>query len=318
MGSWAKGMRNAFFDTLFGIARKNKEVILLTADIGAICHDKFKKFLPKQYINVGIAEQNMVGLSAGLALTGKIIYIYSIIPFLAMRCFEQIRVDICCMNLSVKIVGIGAGFDYSTLGSTHHGTEDIALMRSLPNLTIYSPSDNLLASKIAQASYREQGPAYIRLDRTGFPPVYKTSKEINMQQGFSILKNGRQLYIIATGNMVYTALKVADKLSRYSIGAGVIDLFKLKPINEEKFINAIKGTANIAVLEEHYLSGGIGEKVAAIISSQMKKPPRLKLMGITDQFCREYGSRESLRRVYNLDESSIFSVILRWIKEKSC
>jgi transketolase len=315
MGSWAKGMRNAFFDTLFVIARKNKEVILLTADIGAICHDKFKQLLPKQYINVGIAEQHMVGLSAGLALSGKIVYIYSIIPFLAMRCYEQIRVDICCMNISVKIVGIGAGFDYSTLGPTHHGTEDIALMRSLPNLTIYSPSDNLLASKIAQVSFREQGPAYIRLDRTGHPPLYKTSKEINMQQGLSILRKGRQLYIITTGNLVYTALKVSEELSKYSIDVGVIDLFRLKPINEERFLNAIKGVPNIAVLEEHCISGGIGEKIAAIISSKMKKPPRLKLMGITDQFCREYGRRESLRRVYNLDVSSIFDIVLRWIKE---
>ena len=310
-----KGMRNAFFDTLFGIARKNKNVILLTADIGAICHDNFKKFLPKQYINVGIAEQQMVGLSAGLALGGKTVYIYSIIPFLTMRGYEQIRVDICCMNLSVKMVGIGAGFDYSTLGPTHHGTEDIALMRSLPNLAIYSPSDNLLASKIAQVSFREHGPAYIRLDRTGFPPLYAAAKEINMQQGFSILKTGSQLYIIATGNMVYTALKVSKNLSRHSINAGVIDLFKLKPINEAKLINAIKGVPHIAVLEEHCLSGGIGEKLAAIISSQIKKTPRLKLIGITDQFCREYGARESLRRVSGLDADNISDVILGWIKD---
>lgn len=310
-----KGMRNAFFDALFDMARQNEDILLLTADIGAISHDKFKKFLPRQYINVGVAEQNMVGLSAGLALTGKIIYIYSLIPFLVMRCYEQIRVDICCMNLPVKIVGIGAGFDYSTLGPTHHGTEDIALMRSLPNLTIYSPSDNLVASKIAKESFREKFPAYIRLDRAGHPPLYSSPKEINMGTGFSAIKRGDDVFIIATGNMVHTALAVSEKLSRHSVSAGVIDLFKLKPINEDRLIREIKGVAHIVILEEHCLSGGIGESIAAIFSSRVKKCPRMKLLGIPDRFCNEYGERESLCRVYGLDACSISSAILGWIKE---
>jgi transketolase len=314
MGSLAKGMRNAFFDTLFSIALKNKDILLLTADIGAICHDKFKKSLPNQYVNVGIAEQNMVGLSAGLALTGKTIYIYSIVPFLAMRCYEQIRVDICCMDLPVKIIGIGAGFDYSTLGPTHHGTEDIALMRALPNLTIYSPSDNLSASEIARKSSQEQGPAYIRLDRTGYPPIYRDSGEINMRVGFSVVKGGKDLCIIASGNMVYTALKISERLSEHSVDSGVIDLFKLKPINAEKLICAIKGLSHVVVLEEHCLSGGIGESISALFSSQMEKCPRLKLLGIPDQFCAEYGGRESLRKTCNLDADSILSIILGWIK----
>lgn len=314
MGSLVKGMRNVFFDTLFNMALKNKDILLLTADIGAICHDKFKKSLPNQYINVGIAEQNMVGLSAGLALTGKTIYIYSIVPFLAMRCYEQIRVDICCMDLPVKIVGTGAGFDYSTLGPTHHGTEDIALMRALPNLIIYSPSDNLSASEIARKSSQEHGPAYIRLDRTGYPPIYKDSGEINMRAGFSVVKGGKDLCIIASGNMVYTALKVSEKLSEHSVDSGVIDLFKLKPINAEKLICAVKGLSHVVVLEEHCLSGGIGENIAALFLSQMEKFPRLKLLGIPDKFCAEYGGRESLRKTCNLDAGSILSTILGWIK----
>lgn len=310
-----KGMRNVFFDTLFRLARKNKNILLLTADIGALCHDKFKKYLPKQYMNVGIAEQNMVGLSAGLALSGKIVYIYSIIPFLAMRCYEQIRVDICCMGLSVKIVGIGAGFDYATQGPTHQGTEDISLIRSLPNMIIYSPSDNLLASKIAQVSSQEPGPAYIRLDRTGFPLLYKTVEEIPMARGFSILKKAGQVYIIATGNMVYSALKVSKGLSRHAFKAGVIDLFKLKPIDEARLLDVLKGVPYIVILEEHCVSGGIGEKIAALITSGMKEHPQLKIMGIPDQFCGECGTRESLRRLYRLDVGAIINAILGWTKK---
>lgn len=315
MEPMVKGMRNAFFDTLFDMASKNKDILLLTADIGAICHDRFKKFLPKQYINVGIAEQNMVGLSAGLALTGKIVYIYSIIPFLAMRCYEQIRVDICCMGLPVKIVGIGAGFDYSTLGPTHHGTEDIALMRSLPNLTIYSPSDNRVASEVARESARQKGPAYIRLDRTGYPPIYNAFKKVDIERGFSVLKQGSDLYLIATGNMVYTAMEVSKELSEYAVSAGVIDLFKPKPINERIFFNAVRGVDNIVIIEEHCISGGMGENIAALISSGKKERPRIKLLGLPDKFCAECGSRESLRRLYCLDADSILKVILKWIRK---
>lgn len=312
MKRWIKGMRDVFFDSLYNLAKRDKNIILITADTGAICHDEFKQNLSNQYINIGIAEQNMVGVAAGLAMSGKIIYIYAIIPFATMRCYEQIRVDLCCMHLPVIIVGVGAGFDYSTLGPTHHGTEDIALMRSLPGMTIYSPSDSLMADFLARVTYKQSGPKYIRLDRTGYPLIYKNVKDIDVSNGFSLLKKGTDLYIIATGRMVYTALKVAKKLSTSSIHAGVVDLFKIKPIDEDKLCNVIKKARYVVTLEEHFVTGGIGSVIAEMLLTRMNAPV-IKLIGMPNQFCRKYGTREYLQYLNKLDVDSVTVSIKRWI-----
>jgi transketolase len=304
-------MRDAFFDSLFEIARKDKDVILITADTGAICHDKFKKVLPDQYINIGIAEQNMVGVAAGLALAGKTVYIYAIIPFVTMRCYEQIRINLCCMNLPVKVVGIGAGFDYSTLGPTHHGTEDISLIRSLPDIDIYSPSDSLSAALLAKVSYRIPGPVYIRLDRTGYPAVYKKAADIGIRKGFSVLKKGRDLCIIATGRMVCTAIEAAKRLADHSVDAGVIDLFRIKPIEIKTLLAAVGKGRRIVTLEEHFISGGMGESIAAELAS-LKSAPKAKIIGINNNFCRKYGTREYLLRLNGLDANSVTEDILEW------
>jgi transketolase len=314
MKRWVKGMRDVFFYSLYNLAKRDKDIILITADTGAICHDEFKQKLSNQYINIGIAEQNMVGVAAGLAMSGKIVYIYAIIPFVTMRCYEQIRVDLCCMNLPVTIVGVGAGFDYSTLGPTHHGTEDIALMRSLPEMTIYSPADSLMADFLARVSYKQSGPKYIRLDRTGYPLIYKDTKEIDVSKGFSLLKKGNDLYIIATGRMVYTALKVAKKLSALSIHAGVVDLFKIKPIDEEMLWDVIKKVRYVVTLEEHFVTGGIGDAVADMLITRINIPV-LKSIGIPNQFCRKYGTREYLQHLNKLDVDSVTVSIRKWIKK---
>ena len=314
MKRWIRGMRDAFFDSLYDIARKDKDVILITSDTGAICLDKFKKRLKNQYINIGIAEQNMVSVAAGMAMSGKNVYIYAIVPFATMRCYEQIRVDLCCMNLPVKIVGIGAGFDYSTLGPTHHGTEDIALMRGLPGMAIYSSSDTLMADCIAKLSYRRKGPMYIRLDRTGHPLVYKDKKNIDMYEGFSLVKKGSDIYIIATGRMVYNALKIAKKLSGYSIHAGVIDLFRVKPFNAEGIWPVIKGAGRLMTLEEHFITGGIGSIVSEMLVAK-KNAPLFKPFGIPDNFCREYGTREYLHCLNKIDVDSVTESIRKWVKK---
>lgn len=312
MSYWVKGMRDAFFDSLFTIARKDKDLILVTADTGAVCHDEFKKILPKQYINVGIAEQNMIGVAAGLAMLGKKVFVYAIAPFVTMRCYEQIRVDLCCMNLSVNIIGIGAGFDYSTLGPTHHGTEDIALMRALPGMKIYSPSDSLAAAYFAKISYAGQGVKYIRLDRTGLPLVYEFKKQIDMQKGFTILKQGTEVFIIATGRMVNNALEIATELAKHSISVGVIDLFKVKPINKKALSDALKDVKHVVTLEEHFVTGGIGSSIAEIFAVSVKAP-QLEIIGVPDCFCRRYGTREYLQKINKIDVKSIVGKIKRMI-----
>ncbi|OGX22291.1 MAG: hypothetical protein A2Y03_09980 [Omnitrophica WOR_2 bacterium GWF2_38_59] len=306
-------MRDSFFQSLYEEAKKNRNIILITSDTGAICHDEFKEKIPYQYINVGIAEQNMIGIASGLAQTGKIVYVYAIVPFATMRCYEQIRVDLCCMNLPVSIVGIGAGLDYSTLGATHHGTEDIALMRSLPNMEIYSPADGLMADLLARQYDNQSGPRYIRLDREGLPLVYEEESEFDLSRGFSVLSKSKQLYIVATGRMVYSALQVAKKLSSQSIEVGVIDLFRIKPMNKEGLWGVVKDAKCLVTLEEHFVTGGIGTAISELIAVQ-KKTPSFKVIGIPDQFCEIYGDRNDLQKLYNLDVSSISKSIKIWLK----
>jgi transketolase len=299
---WIKGMRDTFFDVLYDIAKRNKNVILISADTGAICQDKFKENLPRQFVNVGIAEQNMIGIAAGFAMTGKIVYVYAIVPFATMRCYEQIRVDLCCMKLPVTIVGVGAGYDYSTLGPTHHGTEDIAVMRSLPGMSIYSLSDNLLEDVVVTSCFKLPGPKYIRLDRTAFPAVHKDKGAINFNQGFSVVKKGSDAYIIATGRMVYNALEAAHALSRQSYDVGVIDLFRIKPLNDEGLWQVIKSAPVLITLEEHFVTGGIGSVLSELI---VRKQNHCHIIGINDQFCHQYGSRQHLQKLNQIDIESI-------------
>jgi len=312
MKRWVQGMRDAFFASLYRLAERDKDIVLISSDTGAICLDRVKKDFPSQYVNVGIAEQNMVGIAAGMALAGKKVYIYAIVPFVTMRCYEQIRIDLCCMNLPVTVVGVGAGLDYSTLGPTHHGTEDIALMRSLPGMSIFSLSDSKAVDFVVRYCYELTGPKYVRIDRTGLPLVYGNGVCPDMKNGFSILKRGSDCYIVSTGRMTYTALQVAKRISRGAVNVGVIDLLRIKPFNYGKIWDTVKGAAGVLTLEEHFLTGGIGSIMAELFCRK-KKTPSLKCLGIPDSFCRKYGTREYLLRYYGLDAAGIAVSLREWI-----
>lgn len=309
-----KKMRESFFKTLYNLAKKDKKVVLIAADTGALYHDKFKENLSYQYLNAGVSEQNMIGVAAGLALSGRIVYVYGIIPFVTMRCYEQIRVDICSMDLPVTIVGIGPGLDYSTLGLTHHAPEDITIIGALPGMKIYNPCDDLTAGLCVRACYKQAGPKYVRLDREGGPLVYRRIKDINFSDGFFLLKQGKDLYIIATGRMVFRGLEVAKSLSLSGISTGVIDLFRIKPFNEEGIWRVVKDVGYIVSLEEHFVKGGIGGFIAEMLAGK-KKRPLLNTLGIDTKFCRGYGERNYLQRLNGLDISSIIDRIKNWVKK---
>lgn len=308
-------MRDAFFDSLYDIAKNDKKVILVTADCGAPSLDKFKEDLSSQYFTVGIAEQNMISIAAGLALDGKIVYAYAIAPFASLRCFEQIKVDLCCMKLPVTVLGVGTGFAYDIMGPTHHATEDISIMRALPEMTIFNPSDSIMSKALAKITYKLPGPKYVRFDRGGVPLLYKNRK-INFTKGLVNLKVGKDLCIIATGIMVHQALEVADELSKHSIDAGVVDLYGIKPLNEISLLEIMDNYENILTLEEHFVTGGIGSAVAEILCDN-ERDYRLKRLGICDKYYFEYGGREHLHKLCYLDTKSVIKKILKWMsKEK--
>lgn len=315
MAKFILGMRDTFFDALYDIAKKDNKVMLVSADCGAPSLDKFREKLKDQYITVGIAEQNMVSVAAGLAIEGNIVYMYAIAPFVTLRCYEQIKVDICCMNLPVTAIGVGAGLAYDIMGPTHHATEDISIMRALPNMTIFNPSDSIMSEAMARASYELPGPKYVRFDRTGIPDIY-TKRSFDIKEGLVNLKSGSDVCIIATGNMVERALKVAQELSKHSIEAGVIDLFRIKPINEKLLLEAIGRSSSVVTLEEHMVTGGIGSAVAEAMADNSLARPILRL-GICDEYFFEYGGREVLHCLAKLDRESVTKRIIQWFPKRN-
>lgn len=302
-------MRDAFFDELYNIAKEDRRVILISADFGAASLDKFRRDLRGQFINVGIAEQNMISLAAGLALGGKLPFCYAIIPFATLRCLEQIKVDLCSMNLPVTLVGVGAGYAYDDSGPTHHGLEDLSVMRGLPNMAIVNASDSIMAASLAEIAYASPGPKYIRLDRT----KDKIDRSWDFRLGLRNLHSiGNDVTIVATGYMVTKALRVVQGLTNHQVGARVVDLYRIKPVSE-LLLEQIEAAQRIVTLEEHFLNGGIGSIVAEImIDNNIQRP--LKRFGVPDSYSFKYGGREKLHKDCGLDVESITKGILEWIK----
>jgi transketolase len=302
-------IRDAFFNEVYAIALKDPNVIFLTADMGAFSLDAFKKDLSSQYVNVGVAEQNLVSIAAGLALGGKKVFIYSIAPFVTQRCYEQIKIDLSCMRLPVTIIGSGPGITYSSDGPTHHAIQDVAIMRALPEMTILNPSDPATATAAAKISYKNDGPVYVRIDKGKLPLLYDSEEDFS--DGLALLKKGHDLMIITTGIMVHQAFKVIDELAKHSIDAGIIDLYRIKPINEELLLSVIEKSNRIATLEEHSIIGGIGSAISEILVDREKVLP-LKRIAIADKNCVGYGDREWMHSFYGLDVNSITKTILDW------
>jgi len=304
-------MRDAFLDELYNIARKDQRVMLISNDFGAPSLDKFREDCASQFIHIGIAEQNMVNVATGLAMAGKIIYMYSIAPFLPLRCFEQIRAHLSFKRFHITGVVVGAGYSYDLSGPTHHALEDIAVMNALPGMTILNASDSVMAAAFAGMTYKNPGPKYVRFDREAFPPLYDDENN-DFSNGLAKLKNGRDLNIVATGIMVHQAIKVADELAKHSIDAGIIDLYRIKQLNEELLMNTVTKSGRIVTIEESFVSSGIGNILSSLITER-GADLKLKRLGTPDQYFPSGRSREELHRLCGLDVDSITKTTLEWL-----
>lgn len=302
-------MRDAFIKELCFRARADKNIIFLSSEYGSPALDQFRRDLPKQFFNTAISEQNTISVAAGLALGGKKVYVYSIASFITLRCYEQIKIDLCCMNLPVTIIGVGTCYAYGVDGPTHHATEDIAIMRALPNMHIYSPSDTYVAAKLVDISLQSFVPTYIRFDRGKFPLIYGEKSDLN--KGCTILQKGKDVSIIATGIMVHKAVEIARELNKHSIQAQVIDVYKLKPINTEIILENIRNTKKIITLEEHTINGGLGSIIAEILTDSNTWIP-FKRFAIEDNMLYAYGVRENLHRERGIDTDNVVKTILAW------
>lgn len=285
-------MRSAYLETLSELAAKDKNVLAMISDNGAIVYDDYRARFPNQYINAGISEANMVGMAAGLARRGKIPFAYTIGAFLAYRAYEFIMNDVCLQNQNVKLVGIGAGCAYSLLGPSHHTIFDISALRPLPNLTVFSPASPMEVKQVVKAAYSINGPVYIRLGTNREAEIY--TKDYPFEVGKAVtVRDGGDLTIISTGSIVSDALEAAGQLESDGIRARVINIHTIKPFDSEAVIEAAKETGSILVVEEHSTDGGLGSIVAdALVSCGI--PVQFDRVGLTG-FVGGYGNHAAVK-----------------------
>lgn len=300
-------IRDAFFDQLYLKGSIDNNVIVLSADMDAFSLRRFAKDFPEQYINVGVSEQNMINIASGLALSGKMVFCYSIASFATLRCFEQIKVNICSMNLPVTIIGAGAGFSFGYDGPTHHGHQDLSSMRLLPEMSIIELSSNDLAQKAVNFAFENNGPLYIRLDKGPFPEWKEYN--IDFSKGYRILKTLEQINLISNGFMARTTLEVAKRLTSNGINCGVIDLFRVKPLPDKLYEEIICKSKKIITIEESCKTGGLGTCLSEIIA-QSENNCQLQVIGTPDRQFIEYGDRGWFHKKYGLDEIGIFNTII--------
>ena len=305
-------MRVSFFKVLVDTAKTHKDIYLLTADLGFKLFDSFRTQFPERFFDIGVAESNMIGIASGLSLCGKNVYCYSIIPFLTMRAFEQIRIDIAYQNLNVKLIGVGCGFTYGLEGFTHFGLEDISLMRSLPNMNIVVPADPLESQCLAKITSEHEGPLYIRLGRSNEPVIHNSIPDFKIGKAM-ILKEGKEVTLFAIGNMVFIALQVADMLKNRGIDTTIVNMHTIKPLDTGLVREIASIYKAIFSLEEHSINGGLGTAIAEVLA-ETGYSGIFKRFGIPNELSGHVGKADYLREQYGLSPDKIFQKILTLMK----
>lgn len=297
-------MRDTFVKTLIELAKEDKNIELVTGDLGFGVLKPFWESCPNQFTNAGIAEQNMTSLAAGMALTGKNVFTYSIGNFPTIRCLEQIRNDCAYHNANVKIVCIGGGFVYGSLGMSHHATEDLAIMRALPDVVVTAPADLVEAEEVTKAIAKYNGTCYLRLGRGGEKRIH--DRIDNFQLGKAIkVTDGEKVAIFSTGAIFEEVTLAREILNNKGIDPAVYTFPTVKPIDSEVISECAKKFDLIVTCEEHNIVGGFGSAVAEVMAETQGTKARLKRIGIDDRYCIKVGNQKYLRQQYEIDGESI-------------
>lgn len=291
-------MRNTFVHCLTERAEIDERIFVITPDMGFSVFEDFRKRFPDRFLNVGIAEQNAIGVAAGLAMSGKTVYVYSIIPFVTMRCFEQVRIDAAYMNTNVRLVGVGAGLTYGPAGATHHAIEDIAIMRALPNMTVCCPGDPLETAELIKASFEHKGPVYFRLGKNGEPHIHHEGTSIQLGKAIEI-SDGDDLALITTSNMLQQGKQWADAMREKGKMVMHISMPTLKPFDRDAVLRLVKKGIPIVTLEEHNIIGGLGSAVAEVIA-ESGTGVKFRRIAIPDEYSHSVGSQKFLRENFGL------------------
>jgi transketolase len=298
--------RESFGKALVELGKENKDVVVLTADLaGATKTSLFEKEFPDRFINVGIAEQNLIGISAGLATTGKIPFASTFAMFAAGRAYDQIRNSVAYPKLNVKICGTHAGVTVGEDGATHQMLEDLSLMRSIPNMTVLCPSDDTQTKWAIKEMAKFDGPVYIRLARVATPVIYDENQKFEIGKMVQI-GDGTDATIFATGVEVAETLKAKEELEKENINIRVVDVHTIKPIDREMIVKCAKETKKIITIEDHSIIGGLGTAICEILSEEY--PTKVIRMGMNDKFGKS-GKAEQLLKYFKLDSQAIIEKV---------
>lgn len=304
-------MRNHAIAKIIELASTDSRIMVINADLGYNVLNVFEQRFPNRYINVGISEQNMTSVAAGMALEGNMVFTYSIGNFPTLRCIEQIRNNICYHDANVKILSVGGGFAYGDLGMTHHATEDIAMMRALPNMKVFVPADAIEAEVCVETVCSFDGPSFVRMARGG-EPVLRNEKPQNIYRLQSINRvEGRDVNILTCGTILSEGIVLAERLQRDGISAGLFSVPCIKPIDREYLQYLARNSKLIITIEEHNIIGGLGGAVAEVVSEITDKHAALKRFGLQDVYTSKVGDQTYLRQHYGMSAQAIYDYIIK-------
>jgi transketolase len=310
-------MRDVLLSRIWQSMALDHKIFFVTADFGSPVLDKIRADFPDRFVNVGIAEQNLINISAGLALEGYTVFAYAIAPFITMRCYEQIRVSLALLSevrpMNVNLIGVGAGYSYVVSGPTHQCYEDITLMRALPNFRVLSPADHISAGSLFDRCVNTMGPKYLRFDAQLLPVIYEAGAP-DLNVGFHVHRSGNDICLLATGFMLHTALKVADKLSALGHSVGIIDLFDISNFAADKLHKVLSTYKGIVTLEEGFRGRGGVDSMMFEFISRRGLDARMLNIGVEGAYHFELGSRAELHEQVGIGEQSTLASVTKFIQ----
>lgn len=302
-------MRKTYENSIYELMKRNEKIVALVADSGLGKYEDIEKEFPDRLFNFGIAESNMIAAGAAMAKEGFIPVIYALNNFMVYRAYEFIRNDVCLQNRNVKFVGLGAGVVANTLGPTHHTTEDISCLRVLPNMTLVSPASPKEVPVVLEKSVDFTGPVYIRLGKAFEREIYENDSPFEIGKS-TVLTEGNDLTVIATGSITADALEAVNKLKEKGVNAELINASTIKPFDGETLLKSAKKTKKVVSVEEHQVTGGLGAAVAETLC-KAGIGAKLDIVGFENTFCSDYGWHQDLKRMYGMSPDHIFNRCLK-------
>jgi transketolase len=299
----AHDFRDAVFDGVLQIVRRDSRAMVLTNDMGAMGLTQIQEHYPGQVLNVGISEQNMISAAAGLALSGHAVFVYGIASHITTRCYEQLKLDVCGLKVPVFLLGMGPGLSYGVDGPTHHATHDCALLQTLPGMTLYIPSDGIAIQCMVEQAYRKGTPAYIRIDKDPYEPVYHPGQH-DFSLGLSTVRQGESLCVITNGNMLPRVRDAASDLAMEGLDLTIVDLYRLNPCNETLLWKVCRCASAVVTVEEHGRTGGIGSVVGRLLAERGLSIPFAGL-SLDDEILLGSASRAWAYARYGLEKDSL-------------